>query len=110
MVREYFDRISGALKVLTPLLESREDSQEFFVVGVIVKFSRGKGTRVEGNRVYFTILGVRRENSTKGIVRGISFNKKLSIRSPMDQDQSRGKSQLESFKSIAAIAVKVPRH
>ena len=68
VIGKYFNWVWGAFEVVVPLLESGEDSQKLFVVGVIVLFSRRKGVRVKSNRVYFTIVRESGEDSSESVV------------------------------------------
>ena len=68
MVSEYVNRVRRAFKVVAPLLESSENSQEFLIVGVIVLFHRRKGAGMESNWMYFTIIKEHGKNGSEGIV------------------------------------------
>jgi hypothetical protein len=50
VVNDNVDRSSGTFKIMSPLLESLEDGQEFFIMSVVVKFRGGKSAGVESNR------------------------------------------------------------
>ena len=67
-------------------------------MGVIIEFWRCEGTGVESNRMNFVRVMLNRKDSTKSIVRSISFDNKRSVRNPVRKNQSRGKGRLEGFK------------
>lgn len=77
MIGDYVDRSARTLKVLSPDFKGFENSQEFFVMGVIVQFGRGKCAGVESNRVNFTIRSNQREDRTQSVVRSICFENDL---------------------------------
>ena len=109
VIHKHFNRVWGAFEVVAPLLESSKDSQELFVMGVIILFSRRKGAGVESNRVYFTIVQESGKDSSKSIVQSIHFYNELITWSPVDKNQGQSESPLECLKHGAALAVKVPR-
>ena len=43
MIGDNSDRMGGASKVLSPLIQSQDDSKEFLVINIIVLFSQCKG-------------------------------------------------------------------
>jgi hypothetical protein len=57
-------RHQSTLKIMSPDTESLEDSQEFFIMSVIVQFRCGKGAGVECNGVDFSIVRVDGENGS----------------------------------------------
>ena len=44
---------TGAFEVVSPDMESLEDCQEFFVMGVVVELWRGESLRMKSYRVNF---------------------------------------------------------
>ena len=56
VVGNNIDGGSGTFKVVTPDAERFEDSEEFFVMDVIVEFGRREGAGKEADRVNFTIF------------------------------------------------------
>jgi hypothetical protein len=64
VVHNNVNRHWSTLKIMSPDTESLEDSQEFFIVSVIVQFGHGKGAEVECNGVDFSIIGVDGENGS----------------------------------------------
>jgi len=56
VVREDFDVMGGSFEVMTPLLESFNDSKKFSVIDIIIAFSFNKGFRHERYRVPETII------------------------------------------------------
>ncbi|KIN97862.1 hypothetical protein M404DRAFT_159354 [Pisolithus tinctorius Marx 270] len=91
------------------MAESLEDSQQLLVVGIIVEFWRSRGARVESDWVEFTIGAGERQNTSNGIVRGIGFHCKQSIRNPVSENRSRAEGILQAEESRAALLRKVPR-
>ena len=109
VISKYFNWVWRAFEVVVPLLESSEDSQKLFVVGVIVLFSGRKGAGVKSNRVYFTIIQESGEDSSESVVRSVHFYYKLITWSPVDKNRGQSESLLEHLKRRAALAVKIPR-
>ncbi|KIN94659.1 hypothetical protein M404DRAFT_167645 [Pisolithus tinctorius Marx 270] len=91
------------------MAESLEDSQQLLVVGIIVEFWHGHGVGVESDWAEFTIRAGDRQNASNGIVGGIGFNCKWSIRDPVSEDRSGAEGILQAEKSGAALLRKVPR-
>ena len=54
MICEHVNRNTRTFEVVSPDMESLEDRQQFFIVGIVVEFWWGEGTRVESHRVDFT--------------------------------------------------------
>ncbi|KIN96495.1 hypothetical protein M404DRAFT_162869 [Pisolithus tinctorius Marx 270] len=94
---------------MPPVAESLEDSQQLLVVGIIVEFWRGHGARVESDWVEFTVGAGDRQNASNGIVRGIGFHCKRSVRNPVSENRSRAEGILQAEESGAALLGKVPR-
>ena len=51
VIRDYPYRVGGADQVSTPFFECYDNSEEFFIVDLIVAFCRGHTTNVELNRM-----------------------------------------------------------
>jgi len=49
------NREGRALQVVTPALESLEDSEELLIMSIVVQLRRGQSARVEHNRSYLII-------------------------------------------------------
>jgi hypothetical protein len=64
VVCDNVNRHQSTLKIMSPDTESLKDSQEFFIVSVIVQFRHGKGTGVECNGVDFSIIRIDGENDS----------------------------------------------
>jgi hypothetical protein len=64
VVHDNINRQQSTLKIMLPDMESLKDSQEFFIMSVIVQFRHGKGVRVESNGVDFSIVRVDGENGS----------------------------------------------
>ncbi|KIO05145.1 hypothetical protein M404DRAFT_141637 [Pisolithus tinctorius Marx 270] len=94
---------------MPPMVESLEDSQQLLVVGIIVEFWRGHGAGVESDWAEFTVGAGDQQNASNGIVGGVSFHCKRSIRDPMSENGSRAEGILQAEESRAALLGKVPR-
>ncbi|KIO06488.1 hypothetical protein M404DRAFT_138923, partial [Pisolithus tinctorius Marx 270] len=86
--------------VMLLMVESLEDSQQLLVMGIIVKFY---------DWAEFTVGAGDQQNTSNGIVRGICFNCKQSIRNPVSENRSRAEGILQAEESRAALLGKVPR-
>ena len=73
MISNNINRNTGAFKEVAPDAEGLKNSQEFFVMRVVVEFGSGKGAGVESHRVDFTGVGLNRENCSQSIVGGIGL-------------------------------------
>ncbi|KIO14405.1 hypothetical protein M404DRAFT_120976 [Pisolithus tinctorius Marx 270] len=78
-------------------------------MGIIVEFWCGHGARVESDWAEFTIGAGDRQNASNGIVRGVSFNCKQSIRNPVSENRSGAEGILQAEESGVALLRKVPR-
>ncbi|KIO01763.1 hypothetical protein M404DRAFT_149401 [Pisolithus tinctorius Marx 270] len=78
-------------------------------MGIIVEFWHSHGARVESNWVEFTIRAGDQQNTSNGIVRGVSFNCKWSIRNPVSENRSGAEGILQAEESGVALLGKVPR-
>ena len=90
MVGNDVDWSCGAFKVMSPCLETLMYSEEFLVMGVIVKFQSCHGLGEEHNGPVFFILAANGKNSGDGIVRSISLSQKQSIWNIVGEDWSGG--------------------
>ncbi|KIO03591.1 hypothetical protein M404DRAFT_145059, partial [Pisolithus tinctorius Marx 270] len=95
--------------VMLPMAEGLEDSQQLLVVGIIIEFWHGHGARVESDWAEFTIGAGDRQNASNGIVGGVSFHCKRSVRDPMSENRSGAEGILQAEESRAALLGKVPR-
>jgi hypothetical protein len=64
VVCDNVNRHWSTLKIMSPDTESLKDSQEFFIVSVIIQFGCGKGAGVECNGVDVSIVRVDGENGS----------------------------------------------
>ncbi|KIN95566.1 hypothetical protein M404DRAFT_165501 [Pisolithus tinctorius Marx 270] len=78
-------------------------------MGIIVEFWHSHGTGVESNWAEFTIRAGDRQNTSNGIVGGVGFNCKQSVRDPVSENRSRTKGILQMGESGVALLGKVPR-
>ncbi|KIN96514.1 hypothetical protein M404DRAFT_162744 [Pisolithus tinctorius Marx 270] len=78
-------------------------------MGIIVEFWCGHGARVESDWVEFTVGAGDRQNASNGIVGGIGFNCKWSIRNPVSENRSGAEGILQVEESGVALLGKVPR-
>ncbi|KIO01404.1 hypothetical protein M404DRAFT_150155, partial [Pisolithus tinctorius Marx 270] len=85
--------------VMLPMVEGLKDSQQLLVMGIIVEFWCGHGAGVESGWVEFTVGAGDRQNTSNGIVRGVSFYCKQSIRNPMSENRGRAEGILLVEKS-----------
>ncbi|KIN97692.1 hypothetical protein M404DRAFT_159742, partial [Pisolithus tinctorius Marx 270] len=95
--------------VMLPMAESLKDSQQLLVMGIVVEFWHSHGAGVESDWVEFTIRAGDQQNTSNGMVRGISFNCKWGIRDPVSENRSRTEGILQVEESRAALLGKVPR-
>ncbi|KIO05708.1 hypothetical protein M404DRAFT_140432 [Pisolithus tinctorius Marx 270] len=79
-------------------------------MGIIVEFWHGHGVRVESDWTEFTVGAGDQQNASNGIVRGIRFNCKWSIRNPVSENRSGAEGILQAEESRAALLGKVPRN
>jgi hypothetical protein len=94
VISNYINRIHGTFKVVSPNAESGVNSQEFFVMSVIVQFGGIKGVGIECNWMDIIVWSLGGENCHNGIVGSISFNDNRSIRHPVQEDRSSSESIL----------------
>ncbi|KIO09545.1 hypothetical protein M404DRAFT_131861 [Pisolithus tinctorius Marx 270] len=78
-------------------------------MGIVVEFWCGHGAGVESDWAEFTVGAGDQQNASNGIVRGVSFNCKWSIRDPVSEDRSRAEGILQVEESGVALLGKVPR-
>ena len=75
---------------MSPCLETLMYSEEFLVIGIVVKFWSCDGSGEERNRLEFFIWAADGKNSGNGIVRSVSLNQKRSIQNVVGEDWSGG--------------------
>jgi len=74
VVHNDVDGVLRRFEVVAPDLEGLEDSEEFFVVRIIVKLCSGEGVAVVRNWVDVVIVCSYGEDAGDGIVGGIGFD------------------------------------
>jgi hypothetical protein len=108
MVSNNINQSSGTFKIMTPNLEGFEDSQEFFVVHIVVQFCGRKGLGMKSNWVH-SIVSEDGEDCFKSIAGGIGFHNEQSVRNPLDEGRSRGEGRLEAVEGLLTRIRPVPR-
>ena len=99
MVSNNINRKSRTFKIIMPCFESFMDCKKLLVMNIIVKLGQGESPGKEGNWMKFTIRFLKRENHCQSIIRCISLNNNLTVRSPMSENWCQYKHLLESKKS-----------
>jgi hypothetical protein len=98
-----FDSVQKAFEIMAKLLEGCKDSEEFFVVDIIVKLSRSHGTRVEGDGMQERVRGIDlRENRSDCIVRGIGLYDRDVIWIEVCEDGGRREMGFENVEGLLA--------
>ena len=98
----------GSLEVVLPTSESFVDSQQLFVMNIIVQLSTRKGMWVESDRMEFSIWSVYGKNGYKCIIWSISFHNQRLVRNPVCEDWSGSECFLENFESRMAFLGEIP--
>jgi hypothetical protein len=83
VICDNIDAMAGTFKIVMPDFEAFEDGEELLVVGVVVAFSIGEGAGMEGNGVDFSIGSNTGNNTSEGVVGGVSFDEHGIVRGPM---------------------------
>src|SRR5882757_8906315 len=78
-------------------------------MSVIVELGRSEGVGVESDGAELIIRTLDRENTSDGIVGGISLNDNGHIRHPVRKHRSSGEGGFESGESLPTIISEVPR-
>ena len=68
MIHNNIDGIGRTFQIVSPNLESFEDSKQFLVMCVIVQLCHSESTRVKGNWMNFIIFINNREDCSESIV------------------------------------------
>ena len=76
---------------------------------IVILLSVHESTGMKTYRMDLTIRGKGRNNTCKGIVRGVSFDEEWSIGGPMRENWSLGKSLLEGAECGVCLGIPVPR-
>ncbi|KIN94458.1 hypothetical protein M404DRAFT_168173 [Pisolithus tinctorius Marx 270] len=78
-------------------------------MGIIVEFWHSHGVGVESDWAEFTVGAGDRQNTSNGIVGGVSFHCKWSVRVPVCEDRSRAEGILQVEEGRVTLLRKVPR-
>ena len=68
MIHNNVDGIDRTFQIVSPNLESFEDSKQFLIMYVVVQLHRSESVRVKGNWMNFIIFINNREDCSKSIV------------------------------------------
>ena len=74
MIGEESDRVTGALEVVAPMIQSMDDCKQLVIVDVIVTFGRGECCRNISTQMEVSITVALHKNSPTGKEGGISHN------------------------------------
>jgi hypothetical protein len=77
------DLMLGSLEVMMPDFETFKDGKQFLVMHIIVALGVSEGMGVECDGVDFTVGGHHGDDTGKGIVGGVSFDKHRVVRRPV---------------------------
>jgi hypothetical protein len=99
MVSNNINRSSGTFKIMTPNSEGFEDSQEFFVMHIVVQFRGREGPGMESDWVH-SIVSEDGKDCSKSIIGGVGFHDERSVRNPLDEGRSGGESGLEAVEDL----------
>ena len=102
------DRDTGTFKEVAPNTEGLKNSQEFFVMSVVVELRGSKSAGMESHRVDFTGVGLDGEDCTQSIVGGIGLDNNRLVWNPMCENRGGGKCGLEVFKGFSGGIGEVP--
>ena len=91
------------------MLEGFKNCQEFFVVSVIVKFSRVEGAGMKNDGMDLSIHSENQENGCQSIIGGVCLKDHFSIGYPLSEYWCMGEFFLELLKGVATSFVEVPR-
>ena len=93
---------------MAPGAEGMHDAEELAIVNLVVPFSRSKGLRQEGTRVFDAIYVILREDSSSSKLGDVSFYKECFHLVRDDQNGEFGKVFLEGFKGFMAFRCPIP--
>ncbi|KIM65046.1 hypothetical protein SCLCIDRAFT_113814, partial [Scleroderma citrinum Foug A] len=96
VIGDHINRRGRALKVVSPVFEGLKDGQQFLIMGVIIQL---RGRQI-GDWLELGIGADNGQNASDGI---------QSIRNPMSENRSGGKSLLQEVESRVAIISEFPR-
>ena len=83
MIHNHIDWNTGTFEEVSPDMESLKDCEQFFVMGVIIKFRGTEGAGMESHGVDFTRIGLDGEDGTQSIIRSIGFYNDRFIGDPV---------------------------
>jgi len=109
MVGDDIDAMLGTFEVMVPNFEAFKDGQEFLIMCIVITLGVHEGTGMETYGMDLAIRGKGRNNTCKGVVQGVGFDKDWSIGRPMHEDRSLGKSLLEGAERGVGLGIPVPR-
>ena len=87
MIRNDLDRNLRAFKIMSPLMKGIEDSKEFFVVRIVVKFGTNKGSGMESDGMNISVGEDDGKDCCQSVVGSISFNNERLARNVMRENQ-----------------------
>jgi len=79
MVGNDVDAMLGTFEVMAPDFEAFEDGQEFLIMRIVIPLGVCEGMGMETYGMDLAIRGKGRNNTCKGIVQGVGFNKDWGI-------------------------------
>ena len=109
MISDNIDAVLRTFEVMAPDLEAFEDGEEFLVMSIVILLGVCEGMGMETYRMDLAIRGKRRNDTCKGVVRGVGLDKEWSIGGPMRENRSLGKSLLEGVERGVGLGIPVLR-
>ena len=101
--------IGWTFQIVSPNLESFEDSKQFLVMCVVIQFCCSKSVGVKSNQMNFIIFVNNGKDCIESIVQSISFYDELSIGNPISENRCGDKCFLERVESISTGGVELLR-
>ena len=99
--------IGQTFQIVSPNLESFEDSKQFLVMCIVIQLYCSESIRVKSNQMNFIIFINNGENCNKSIIQSIGFHNKLNIRNLISEYRCGGKCFLERVESITTEEIKL---
>ena len=96
-----------SLQIMSQNSKSFKNGKQILVMSVIVQFQSTEHVWVKSHRVDFSRICLNRKNSTKCIVRSISFHNNRSIRNSMRKHRGWGEGRLQGLKRFMGIITKI---
>jgi hypothetical protein len=100
MVGDNVYRKGRALQVVPPMFEHFKYCQKLVIVHIIVEFGTRKCSGMKCDQVKFTGHIKCREDSTEGVVRGVSLHDQRLVRNTMRHNWGRSESLLEKLEGL----------